>query len=253
GQFLSAFTPDNCLTFPFTSSRRKKAHLPVNLLFNKYIVLRKAHPSDEAYLVNASTPGKSGKSGKPSVTELFKEGKPIWLGLPIYSPSQARAFHDIIRGNRKMARRKGTFWFRLLPSQKIVACIRRVAEVRDLRLNVPRGPTQKIVADIVFSATDESAFEHTGKFLRAWDARFGRPSFPAHDILGVDFNRIGAHMIAMANPSEEHDLCSLVHRFEQAWKKLEAYRTKEVPFIQARLSKGVDDKGIPLTEKKRNV
>ncbi|MHA1726763.1 MAG: hypothetical protein ACTSXH_18310 [Promethearchaeota archaeon] len=167
------------------------------------------------------------------MTELFREGKPIWLGLPIYSPSQAREFHEIIRGNRKTARRKGTFWFRLLPSQKIVDCIRRGVEVRDLRLNVPCGPTQKIIADIVLSATNESAFEHASKFLRAWDARFGRPSLPAHDILGVDFNRIGAHMVATANPKEEHDLRSPVHPFEQAWKKLEAYRTKEVPFIQA--------------------
>ena len=58
-------------------------------------------------------------------------------------------------------------------------------------------------------------------------------------------------MVATANPSEEHDLRSLVHPFEQAWKKLEAYRTKEVPFIQARLSKGLDKKGKPLTEKKK--
>jgi len=166
GQFLSTFTPVNCLTFPFKSTRRVVTHLPVNLLFNKYIVERKAHPTHSEYLVNQPN------NAKPSVTEIFRKGEVIWLGLPIYSPHQARNFHDVVLGRRKTVRKLGTFWFQVIPSKKIINCLQQGAEVRDIRLNVPKGPTRKIIADIVLSSRDSSAFRHEGRFLKGWDALF---------------------------------------------------------------------------------
>ena len=245
GQFLSAFTPENCLTFPFKSTRRDASRLPVNLLFNKYIVERKAHTTSTDYLVNQSS------KLKPNVTDIFQNGEPIWLGLPIYSPHQARQFHEVVLGQRKTVRKLGTFWFQLIPSKKVVKCLRRGAEVRDIRLNVPKGPTNKVVADIVLSSRDPSSFQREGNFLKAWDDNFDNPSLPSHEFLGSDFNRIGRYMVATANPDEEHDLSKMMHRYEKAHERLEKMRCVEIPRIQARLSTGKDKLGGLILAAKR--
>lgn len=244
GQFQSAFSPDNCLTRPFTSEKRKKSHLPVNLLFNKFIVERKAVPSDTKYLINQHDPDKA------SVTDIFKQGIPIWLGLPIYSPHQERHFSELLTGKRSTVRKKGTFWFQLKPSKKIVNCLNRGAEVRDIRLSVPRGPTNKVVADVVLSAEEYRPFQHRGKFLKAWNKTFGNPNVPQHDFLGVDFNRIGKYLIAVANPNIELDILPLMGLYEATHEKLERFRKWEIPHIQSKLEKGVDNNGYPLNAKK---
>ncbi|MHA1146581.1 MAG: hypothetical protein ACTSRW_17730, partial [Candidatus Helarchaeota archaeon] len=147
-------------------------------------VERKAHPNDAEFLVNKPMPSKS-----TSVTEIFRNGAPIWLGLPIYAPSQERQFQEVVRGTRNTVARKGIFWFQLIPSKKIIECVRRGAKVIDLRLNIPQGPTNKIVADIVLSSSEPNAFQHRGQFLNARDTEFNHPKLPIDDFLGVDFNR----------------------------------------------------------------
>jgi hypothetical protein len=238
GQFLSAFTPENCLTFPFTSNNREKSHLPVNLLFNKYIVERKVHPTSSKFLINKPN------DKKPNTTDIFRRGEPIWLGIPIYSPDQLQ--DGLLRGKKK-----GTFWFQLKPSKKIVMCARRRAVVKDIRLNIPNGPTNKIVADVVLSSEESSAFQHSGRFLKAWDNDFGNPHFPVHDVLGSDFNRIGKYMVATANPDEEHDLEPIMQLYMEIYEKLEKFRKWEIPHIQIQLSTGRDKEGKPLSSKKR--
>jgi hypothetical protein len=244
-QFLSAFSPDSCLTFPFCSTRRKKTHLPVNLIFNKYIIQKKAHPSSEEYLTNKSDPM------KPNVTDLFKEGNAIWLGLPIYSPSQEAEFQKVLEGTKLSTFRKGLLWFQVLPSKKIIESLARGAQVRDIRLNIPSGPTKKITMDIVLSASERSAFQHKGKFLEVWDENQESLRIPTHEIIGVDFNRIGPHMVSTANPDQEHDLSTMMKSYQDIHKKLKKIRNWELPHVQAQLDRGIDKKGILLTDKKR--
>jgi hypothetical protein len=244
GQFQSAFTPDICLTLPFTSKSRVKSHLPVNLLFNKFIVERKAAPSAATYLINQHD------QGKANVTDIFKQGSPIWLGLPVYSPHQEVHFVELLTGQRKTVRKKGTFWFQLKPSKKIITCLARGAEVRDIRLNVPRGPINKIVADIVLSAKERASFRHEGKFLTAWDNAFGVPNVPKHDFLGVDFNRIGKYLVAIANPDQEIDILALMDLYKATHEKLEKFRKQEIPHIQSKLDKGKNGDGQSLSLKK---
>ena len=238
-QFKSLFNPDNCLTRPFQSKKRVKKHLPVNLIFNRYIVIRKDHPNNDYYLINQYNPN------KPNVTEIFRQGKPIWLGLPIYSPNQLK--DDLIEGSKKR-----TFWFQLIPSKKIVECLNREAEVRHIRLNVPNGATYKIVADIVLASKDRSAFAHRGSFLDAWDRENPYLQIPKNDFLGVDFNRIGKYMITVARPDEEIDILSMMERIERAYLKLEKYRRWEIPNIQRKLDTKTEKDGRPLTPE-RNV
>ncbi|MBD3226991.1 MAG: hypothetical protein GF329_02295, partial [Candidatus Lokiarchaeota archaeon] len=45
GKFKDVFTPDICLVKPYNGTYRKKSHLPLNLLFNKYVVERQAYPN----------------------------------------------------------------------------------------------------------------------------------------------------------------------------------------------------------------
>jgi hypothetical protein len=238
-QFKSVFNPDNCLTRPFQSKKRVKKHLPVNLIFNKHIVFRKDNPNSDYYLVYQY------HSEKPNVTDIFRQSKPIWLGLPIYIPDQLK--NGLIEG-----RRKRTFWFQLIPSKKIVECINRGAEVRLIRLNVPNGANYKIVADIVLASRDRSAFVHRGKFLEAWDRKNPNLQIPFHDILGVDFNRIGKYMVAVANPNEEINILPMMRQYKDAFDKLEKYRKWEIPNIQRKLDNNTEKNGHSL-KPERNI
>ncbi|MFX1258332.1 MAG: hypothetical protein ACFFAN_10755 [Promethearchaeota archaeon] len=237
-QFLSIFNPDNCIPFPFTSHNREKSHLPVNLLFNKYIVERKVHPTSSEFLRNEPN------DKKPNATDIFRTGEPIWLGMPIYSPDQ---LHDgFLQGNKK-----GIFWFQLRPSKKIMSCLQKGAIMRDIRLNIPNGPTNKIVADIVLSSEKNAAFQHSGKFLNVWDTEFRTLHLPVHDILGSDINRIGKYMIATANPNKEHDLKTIMGHYKETHEKLEKFRKWEIPHIQIQLSTRKDKEGKSLSSKRR--
>jgi len=194
GQFKRVFAPENCVVRPYKSKKRTKSHLPLNLLFNKYVIERQAYPGKK----------KRNNNGKEvntyltnkEATELLKRGEPIWLGLPIYSPDQLQ--EGVLRG-----RKKATFWFRVCASPKIRDCLNRGAQVKSIRLNVPKGPTNKIVADIILTASDPSAFVHSGTFITAWDRQFDALAFPSGDYIGADFNRIGKYLIAIATAEQE--------------------------------------------------
>ncbi|MHA1680455.1 MAG: hypothetical protein ACTSUE_05565 [Promethearchaeota archaeon] len=43
----------------------------IDLLFNKYVIARKAHPGDAKWLNNVDA------------TEIMARGDPIWLGIPV--------------------------------------------------------------------------------------------------------------------------------------------------------------------------
>ncbi len=236
GQFKSVFTPDNCVVRPYASQKRTKSHLPLNLLFNKYVIERQAYPGK----TNITKKGKEVKAylTNKEATELLKKGEPIWLGLPIYSPDQLQ--EGVLRG-----RKKATFWFRLCASPKIRDCLNRGAQVKSIRLNVPKGPTNKIVADIILTASDPSAFAHWGKFITAWDRQFGAPAFPSGDYIGADFNRIGKYLIAVATAEQELDLArppNMMKKFQKAYDQLEKIRKIEIPNIMRKLASG---KGSP--------
>ncbi|MFX1295513.1 MAG: hypothetical protein ACFFD2_11780 [Promethearchaeota archaeon] len=243
-QLQSAFTPDQCVTRPYQGKARKNAHLPLNLLFNKYVVERQAYPNQtkikEVVIEENGTTTKQQRVVKDylsnaDATELLKAGRPIWLGLPIYAPNQ-------LVGNRLTGNRKGTFWFRLFATSKIRECLERGAQVQDLRLNVPQGPTLKIVVDVILTATDPSAFQHRGQFLKALDRRYEALTFPQGTYLGSDLNPLGEYMLALATPAQELDLTPLMEAFKAVRDRLERIRTMEIPNIQRKLDLG---KGTP--------
>jgi hypothetical protein len=232
GQFKRVFTPDICVIRPYKSKNRKKSHLPVNLLFNKYVIERQAYPGT----TKVTTKGKEVKAylTNKEATELLKKGEPIWLGLPIYSADQLQ--EGVLRG-----RKKATFWFRLFASPKIHACLNRGAQVKSIRLNVPRSPTGKIVADVTLIATDPLAFAHRGTFIETWDRLFGTMAFPSGDYLGADFNRIVKYLIAVATSQQEIDLTrplNMMKTFQEAYNRLEKIRRIEIPNIMRKLDSG---------------
>lgn len=240
GQFQSVYTPDQCVTRPYKGKARKNAHLPATLLFNKYVVERQAFPNQTKMKeIIVEEHGQKIKRQRvvkdylsnTAATALLKAGRPIWLGLPIYAPDQ-------LVGNLITGKKKGTFWFRLFASTKIRECLDRGAQVQDLRLNVPTGPTLKIVVDVILSAADPSAFQHRGQFLKALDRRYGTLSFPHGKYLGSDLNPLGEHMLALATGEQELDLTPLMESFKNARDRLERIRKKEIPNIQRKLDLG---------------
>lgn len=242
-RFMSIFNPDNCLTRPFSSANRKRKHLPANLLSNKYIVERKDSPDSNYHLPNRYNPRKPNKkinTEEVNATEIFKRGKPIWLGMPIYSLDQMT--NGLIKGKRK-----GIFWFQLIPSKKIVECVNRGAEVRQILLNIPQGATYKIVVNIALASDNRSAFAHRSRFLEDWDYKHSDLQIPSHDFLGVDFNRIGKFMVAVANLDKEINILPMMKQYQKAYDKLEWYRKCEIPNIQKKLDANTEKSGRPLT------
>ncbi|MBD3230069.1 MAG: hypothetical protein GF329_17960 [Candidatus Lokiarchaeota archaeon] len=164
-------------------------------------------------------------------TELLRHGKPIWLGLPIYAPKQLEA---------GLRRKRGTFWFRVLATNKIRHCMERGAKLKSIRLNVPSGPTYKVVVDLILEAPDRTSFMHRGKFIEERGKKFMHLSFPKDEFIGSDFNRLGTYMIAVGSSIQEIDLTAgmgenLMRTFEVAHERLEKIRTIEIPNITRKL------------------
>ncbi len=224
-QFESAFNPDNCVSLPFTSPNRKKKYLPANLLDKKYIALHCSRPprTGEKPLDNCVT--------NQEATEFLKQGEPTWLGIPLYNPEQ-------LIGGKIVGNRKGLFWFQLIPSSKVRECLSRGAELKSIRLNVPRGPTNKIEVDLTLSSSNREAFLHRGYFIEQWDCEFDSIDFPQNKYIGSDFNRIGKYSVAVGTPNREIDLTrdsSVIKSHEDAYEKLEQFRTHEIPGIQRKI------------------
>lgn len=223
-QFGEYFTPDNCVTRPFTANRKHKKYLPLELKSPKYVILRKKHPTDKNSINNQET------------TELFKENKPLWLGFNIYTPNQFLADGKIT------GRHKGTLWFRLFPTKKIRDCIKKGAVIKSIRLNVPRGATNKIIADIILGADSRAPFIHSARFLKQWEGLFRNVAIPASLYLGQDLNRLGKYMIALGNDRSEVDISELLVEFERGYRKLELFRKKIIPALQKNLTRKRDGK-----------
>lgn len=219
----SVFIPKNCLTLPYYSTHRKKKYLPVNVVSPKYGILRRAHPRDKKNLNNEKA------------SQLLVVGKPLWIGIPIYSPNQQ--VNGLIKDKRK-----GLFWFQLFPRKEIIHCLNNGAVLRNIRFNIPRGPSRKITVDLSFSAKSKESFAFQGNFLWALDRMHGKTSFPKGDFLGSDFNPIGKYMIAIATPEEEIDLLkdtNLMQPYIEAKRKLEHWRNVLIPNLQQKLDLGM--------------
>jgi len=199
-QFTSVFVPDNCVTRPFTSIKRKKRHLPINLLFNKYVIIRKEHPAACKH-VNGTT--REAFLANDEATGLLRQGKAIWLGIPIYSPDQFDASTRRLSGARK-----GVFWFELVPTRPVITRLERGARLETIRLHVPRGPCRKIKADLVLASDDPAAFTRGSNFIGTMNAAFAAKPFPRDDYIGVDLNALGPHAIALGTSTSTIDLRS---------------------------------------------
>ena len=238
---LEMLDPDVCLTRPFKSKNRKNKYLPAHLLFNKFVVIRQRHP-------NAT---KKNKDGEPvldylnnkDATKILRNGQPIWLGMPIYSSEQ-------LKDGRLTGNRKGVFWFQLLPSKKIIQCLERGAELKSIRLNVPRGPTGKVIADIILKSTDVHSFAHSTAFITDFDSKYGGTIIPSGDYLKNDFNRLGKYMIAVATSEVEIDLTThgLMDRFDEAYKKVENQRKNEIPRLMRQVALTKDKQKVKRQE-----
>lgn len=223
-QFGTQFTPDHCVTRPFLTNRKAKKYLPLELKSPKYVILRKRHPNETTCINNEEA------------TTLFQTNQPLWLGFKLYTPEQFQPDGSL------QGRTKGTLWFRLFPTKKIRECIQRGAVVKAIRLNVPHGPTNKIVADITLGADSRLPFRHATQFLHHWKETFPHVVFPQACYLGSDLNQLGRDMLALGTDQCELDIAPLMAAFERDARKLTLFRKKIIPLLQSKLPQKTDGK-----------
>jgi hypothetical protein len=202
---LSAMAdPEKCVTRPYMSSNRKHAMIPLELHLNKYIVVRKEHPwsfkidydeNKKKHVIRERF-----ATGK-DMTRLMSAGEPVWLGVPIYTPDQ----FDDTRGIRDQ-RRHDRYWLQVIPTKKIIECLRHGAAVKLLRLNPPRGPARKIIVDVILEAKDREPFRHRTRFIKAMDRRYSAKPLPRSGFLNIDFNTKGENVIAVGTDTSRVDL-----------------------------------------------
>lgn len=233
-QFKSVLISGNCVTRPYTSRKRKRQFLPLNLLFNKYIVLRKEHP-DAHHVVSGER--KATLLNNKAATKLLGQGRPMWLGISIYSRAQLDPTTRKLSGKRK-----GVFWFQLVPTQPLITRIQRGAHLESIRLNVPRGPTRKLVADVVLSANDPNVFARSGAFIKALDQKYTSKPFPQGAYLGCDWNALGSNALVVGTEGDRIDLTTegnLMESIEGAAENIEVLR-REIGLLQRAIKKNKD-------------
>ena len=202
---LSAMAdPETCVTRPYMSSNRKKTMIPLELHLNKYIVVRKVHPESFkiAYEENKKKHviRETFATGK-DMTRLMAAGEPVWLGIPIYTPDQ----FDTTRGIRDQVR-LDRYWLQVIPTKKIIECLQRGARVKLLRLNPPRGPTRKIIVDVILEGGNREPFRHRTRFIRAMGRRHSTKPFPCAGFMSMDINAKGAKVITVGTDECKIDL-----------------------------------------------
>jgi predicted RNA-binding Zn-ribbon protein involved in translation (DUF1610 family) len=223
-QFGAQFTPDHCVSRPFTTIRKAKQYLPLELKSPKYVIPRKRHPNEKTCINNEEA------------TTLFATNQPLWLGFKIYTPEQFQPDGSL------SSQTKGTLWFRLFPTKKIRECIQRGAIVKAIRLNNPQGPTNKIIADIILEANSRAPFRHATRFLHHWKEFFPKMTIPKACYLGSDLNQLGRDMLALGTDQCELDIAPLMADFERDARKLTLFRKKIIPHLQSNLTRKNDGK-----------
>lgn len=223
---LSAMAdPETCVTRPYMSSNRKKTMIPLELHLNKYIVVRKAHP--EAFKIAYSEKKKKHvirenfATGK-EMTRLMAAGKPVWLGIPLYTPDQ----FDDTRGIRDQ-KRHDRYWLQVIPTKKIVECLQRGASVKLLRLHPPRNHDRKIIIDVILAAKDRTPFRRRTGFITAMNRRHSGKPLPRADYMSNDFNALGEKVLAVGTDASLVDLTAasghdMMAGFVQAKKMIDS-------------------------------
>ena len=146
------------------------------------------------------------------------------------------------------------FWFELVPTTPIMARLARGARVETIRLEIPRGATRKIVADVILAADDPRAFARGSRFMDAMDASCNTMPFPRDECIGSDLNALGPHTISLGTTTSTIDLRAgpnIMAPIEHAAVQIEAIR-KEIAKLQ-RANDTSDAGAARLTKRRRQA
>ena len=229
----SALSIDTALTPPFRSKKSKKhikKYLPVDLLRPKYGIVRKSDPHSSDYLpYNLSS---TTRNYSESVTTRFRAGKPIWVGIPLFTDSVLET--GIKTGNLM---KKRTLWNRIFPTPKIIYALNHGAVVNSIQLLPPDGPSGKIIADVSLSSESRAAFKHRTAYRKKLDAH--NFQIKTGKFLGTDFNRLGRFMLATASDGVPHNLWEspFMDVLGEISDRIQFWTHTEIPRNQAKLSR----------------
>jgi hypothetical protein len=244
-QLNAMLKSDTALTKPFKSENRKKKILPSELYFPKYVILRKSDPkSNECIPFNRT---KEKTKHTVTVTELFSQNKPIWVGIPLFLESNitnATTTGEIIKSRM--------LWNRIFPSKKILYALSHGAQVDSMRILPPNKESQKIVVDVTLSCKNRDAFKHRSNIRNKFDS-YNIP-FPKGTYLGTDWNRLGEFMLACGVDGVPLNLyqTGLMEPLKKIQKRIDFWTHTEIPRLQQKLTR-ISASDIKLRRIKRQI
>ncbi len=261
---IKALTEENCLTKPFKKDRKKQKDMK-----EKGRVYRKVLPLDlnsvEYYtgfqLVGWKTEIDRNKKNeiigwlpmnKTEVSKALRTGKPIYLKIPLYMDEEWEGEDLDIkgygRGKSKICRLY--LWFQFKPSKKIRYCLSMGANIQSLRILPPRGAAQKIVIQVIMSASDTDPFIHATNFIESWNKSKEKvhmnfktqlTKLGTVRTLASDLNKLSRYMTALSTPTKQLDLRERLAEWDIVFRRLESIRKYQIPYIKSKIDKAEND------------
>ena len=252
-KLIGQLVPEQLITAPFSSVKRKKKEIPLELVMNKeFVIYRQDNYHNMATgLVDLikRRAGKKVHGEYPTMPFVIPKREVKTAMQELNSPSQDRISLVILKNHYMSHLFKNNLLLEAKLSHRMIEVLTNGAQINHSRLRPPSGPSHKLIMDLVFSGV-QKCFVPTFQFLDAGnkhkhesnDAFLDRKPKgtdrkpPSKDsVLGTDRNRVGVHALYFATPEHVLDTGAELEQVHTLGKKLKVVR-KELPHIARKIA-----------------
>jgi len=252
-KLIGQLGPEQLITAPFSSVKRKKKEIPLELVMNKeFLIYRQDNYRNMAAGLVDMIKKRAGK-------KFHGEYPAMAFGIPKREVKTAmQELNSTLKDRISLDLLKHQYIHHLVTnnlqleaklSHRMIEILTNGAQINHSRLRPPLGPSQKLIIDLVFSGL-KKCFVPTFKFLDAGNkhkhesnAAFldRKPKStdrkpPSKDsVLGTDRNRVGIHALYFATPETVLDTGAELEQVHTIGKKLKVVR-KELPLIARKIA-----------------
>jgi hypothetical protein len=252
-KLIGQLVPEQLITAPFSSAKRKKKEISLELVMNKeFLIYRQDNYRTMAAGLVDLIKTRAGK-------KCHDEDPAIPFGIPKRAVKTAmQELHSTLQDRISLAILKNHYLIHLFKtnllveaklSHRMIEVLTNGAQISHSRLRPPSGPSQKLIIDLVFSGL-QNCFVPTFQFLDAGNkhkhesneaflARKPKGTDrkpPSKDsVLGTDRNRVGIHTLYFATPEKVLDTGTELEQVHTIGKQLKVVR-KELPPIARKIA-----------------